>query len=174
MDMVEAFMFMNKKYTNFSLNFLSGCGGISSGADAYEKIRAGASLVQIYTALVFGGPPVVKAIMRELNELLLKDGFENVEQAVGTGTMDQVDLKAVRAVMEDMVLEKFAEQQAALKKMTESESLTNIDGQRAASQASAEPSNEQDDDKDALIANYYAIPQSHMKLETSHGILSAS
>ena len=47
-----------------------GVGGISSGADAYAKIRAGASLVQIYTSFVFQGPPVVKRIKRELAEEL--------------------------------------------------------------------------------------------------------
>ena len=45
-------------------------GGISSGADAYAKIRAGASLVQIYTSFIFHGPPVVKRIKRELAEEL--------------------------------------------------------------------------------------------------------
>ena len=47
-----------------------GVGGISSGADAYAKIRAGASLVQIYTSFIFHGPPVVKRIKRELAEEL--------------------------------------------------------------------------------------------------------
>lgn len=60
-----------------------GVGGVCSGQDAYDKIRAGASLVQLYTALVYEGPPVVKKIKRELGELLEKDGFTNVSQAVG-------------------------------------------------------------------------------------------
>ena len=47
-----------------------GVGGVSSGEDAYEKIRAGASLVQLYSALVYQGPPVVSRIKRELEELL--------------------------------------------------------------------------------------------------------
>ena len=47
-----------------------GVGGISSGKDAYEKIRAGASLVQLYTALIYEGPPLVKRIKRELTQLL--------------------------------------------------------------------------------------------------------
>lgn len=47
-----------------------GVGGVSSGRDALEKIRAGASLVQMYTALVYLGPPVVGAVKRELEELL--------------------------------------------------------------------------------------------------------
>lgn len=47
-----------------------GTGGISSGKDAYEKIKAGASLIQVYTALVYHGPPVVAKIKRELDQLL--------------------------------------------------------------------------------------------------------
>ena len=47
-----------------------GVGGISSGKDAYEKIKAGASLVQLYTGLMYKGPPVVSKIKRELDELL--------------------------------------------------------------------------------------------------------
>lgn len=47
-----------------------GVGGISTGQDAYNKIKAGASLVQLYTALAYEGPPVVKKIKRELAELL--------------------------------------------------------------------------------------------------------
>lgn len=60
-----------------------GCGGISSGKDAYEKIRAGASLVQLYSALVYQGFPVVGKVKRELVECLKKDGFSNVSEAVG-------------------------------------------------------------------------------------------
>lgn len=60
-----------------------GVGGIFSGKEAYEKIRAGASLVQIYSALVYEGPPVVTKIKRELEHLLVADGFSNVSEAVG-------------------------------------------------------------------------------------------
>ncbi len=62
---------------------LVGVGGIASGADAYAKIRAGASLVQLYTALVYEGPGLVTRIKRELCELLARDGFARVEDAVG-------------------------------------------------------------------------------------------
>ncbi|CAI7846775.1 unnamed protein product [Closterium sp. NIES-54] len=62
---------------------LIGCGGIFSGADAYAKIRAGASLVQIYTAMVYEGAGVLPRIKRELAECLARDGFESVEFAVG-------------------------------------------------------------------------------------------
>jgi dihydroorotate dehydrogenase len=60
-----------------------GCGGVSSGADAYAKIRAGAALVQLYTALVFHGPGLVAAIKRDLARLLRADGFDHVADAVG-------------------------------------------------------------------------------------------
>jgi dihydroorotate dehydrogenase len=60
-----------------------GCGGIASGADAYAKIRAGASLVQLYSALVFHGPGLVGRIKRELAALLRRDGFASVRDAVG-------------------------------------------------------------------------------------------
>ncbi len=62
---------------------LIGVGGIASGADAYERIRAGASLVQLYTALVFEGPALVGRIKRELAALLRRDGFASVAAAVG-------------------------------------------------------------------------------------------
>jgi dihydroorotate dehydrogenase len=61
-----------------------GCGGIASGADAYAKIRAGASLVQLYSALVFQGPGLVGRIKSELAALLRRDGFSSVADAVGT------------------------------------------------------------------------------------------
>jgi dihydroorotate dehydrogenase len=64
---------------------LVGVGGVSSGADAYAKIRAGASLVQLYTALVFEGPALVGRIKRGLAELLRRDGFSNIAEAVGAG-----------------------------------------------------------------------------------------
>ncbi len=62
---------------------LIGCGGVASGADTYAKIRAGASLVQLYSALVFHGPELVGGIKRELAERLRADGFASVSDAVG-------------------------------------------------------------------------------------------
>jgi dihydroorotate dehydrogenase len=61
-----------------------GVGGIASGADAYEKIRAGASLVQLYTALVYQGPGLVLRVKRELAALLARDGYETLAAAVGS------------------------------------------------------------------------------------------
>ncbi|XP_056318915.1 dihydroorotate dehydrogenase (quinone), mitochondrial isoform X2 [Danio aesculapii] len=60
-----------------------GVGGVASGQDAMDKIRAGASLVQLYTALVYQGPPVVNKIKRELDDLLKAQGFTCVAEAVG-------------------------------------------------------------------------------------------
>jgi dihydroorotate dehydrogenase len=62
---------------------LIGVGGVASGADAYRKIRAGASLVQLYTGLVYGGPALVQSIKAELARLLRQDGFDSVAAAVG-------------------------------------------------------------------------------------------
>jgi dihydroorotate dehydrogenase len=60
-----------------------GCGGVGSGADAYEKIRAGASLIQLYTALMYEGPPLVRRIKDELAALLAQDGYNSVADAIG-------------------------------------------------------------------------------------------
>ena len=62
---------------------LVGVGGVASAADAYAKIRAGASLVQLYTALVFAGPALLGQIKAGLAELLRRDGFTSVADAVG-------------------------------------------------------------------------------------------
>ncbi len=60
---------------------LIGVGGIAGGADAYAKIRAGASAVQLYTALIYGGTAVVARIGRELAALVRRDGFTSLRQA---------------------------------------------------------------------------------------------
>lgn len=60
-----------------------GAGGISSAADAYAKIRAGASLVQVYTALVFQGPDLVSDILGGLTHLLQKDNLASIADATG-------------------------------------------------------------------------------------------
>ena len=62
---------------------LVGCGGVGSGADAYAKIRAGATLVQLYSMMVYEGPPIVRRIKDELAALLARDGFASVNDAVG-------------------------------------------------------------------------------------------
>ena len=62
---------------------LIGVGGVASAEDAYAKIRAGASLVQLYTALVFAGPGLIGRIKAGLIALLRRDGFASVAEAVG-------------------------------------------------------------------------------------------
>jgi dihydroorotate dehydrogenase len=62
---------------------LVGVGGVGSGREAYAKIRAGASLVQLYTALIFEGPGLVGGVKRELADCLRRDGFTSVAAAVG-------------------------------------------------------------------------------------------
>ena len=62
---------------------LIGVGGIASGAQAYAKIRAGASAVQLYSALVYEGPGLVRRVKAELAALLKRDGFATVAEAVG-------------------------------------------------------------------------------------------
>lgn len=60
-----------------------GVGGVFTAEDAYEKIRAGASLVQVYTALIYAGPGLPEAIGLGLAALLQRDGFKSVREAVG-------------------------------------------------------------------------------------------
>lgn len=62
---------------------LIGVGGLSSGTDAYKKIRAGASLVQLYTALTFQGADLVTKIKRDLASNLKRDGYKRLEDAIG-------------------------------------------------------------------------------------------
>lgn len=63
---------------------LIGVGGIATAEDAWERIRAGASLVQLYTAMVYEGPGLARRIARGLAERLKREGFANIAEAVGT------------------------------------------------------------------------------------------
>jgi dihydroorotate dehydrogenase len=62
---------------------LIGVGGVSTGAQAYAKIKAGASLIQLYTGLIYQGPGLIKALHSELEALLVQDGFNSLSEAVG-------------------------------------------------------------------------------------------
>ena len=64
---------------------LIGVGGVAGGAEAYAKIRAGASLVQLYTGLIYEGPALLPRVKAELAGLLRRDGFDSVGAAVGAG-----------------------------------------------------------------------------------------
>lgn len=61
-----------------------GCGGVFTGQDAYDKICAGASLIQIYTSMIYHGPAVTKNMAKELLQLLRRDGHSHIQDAVGT------------------------------------------------------------------------------------------
>jgi|SRR3989344_910427 len=60
-----------------------GCGGIFTAKDAYERIKEGASLIQIVTSMIYEGPSVIKKINKGLVKLLEKDGFNNINEAIG-------------------------------------------------------------------------------------------
>ena len=61
-----------------------GVGGVSNGQDAFEKITSGATLVQLYTGMVYRGPRIASKISNELIDLLKNKGFKNVSEAIGT------------------------------------------------------------------------------------------
>ena len=74
-----------------------GVGGVRSGETAYRKIRAGASLVQLYTSLVYEGPQVVQRIKQELLECLTRDGHRNLRSVIGQDVRDDPD-RFIRAI----------------------------------------------------------------------------
>ena len=63
---------------------LVGVGGIASAEDAWARIRAGASLVQLYSAMVYGGPGLPRRILRGLEALMRRDGFASIAEAIGS------------------------------------------------------------------------------------------
>lgn len=62
---------------------LIGAGGIATGRDAYAKIRAGASAVQLYSMMVYDGPGIAARVARELSHCLAEDGYKSISDAVG-------------------------------------------------------------------------------------------
>ncbi|XP_044126098.1 dihydroorotate dehydrogenase (quinone), mitochondrial [Bufo gargarizans] len=74
-----------------------GVGGVSCGLDALQKIRAGASLVQLYTALTYQGPPIIGKVTRELETLLTEQGFSSVSEAVGADHRSQSHNSAAKS-----------------------------------------------------------------------------
>lgn len=81
---IDSTLILKKMYslTNGQIPLI-GVGGISNGYECYEKIKAGATLVQLYTALVYQGPKIINIILKELNNLVLTDGFKNISEAIG-------------------------------------------------------------------------------------------
>lgn len=65
---------------------LIGVGGVFSAEDAYQKIKSGASLVQIYSAFIYRGFGLVERIKKDLSKMVVEDGFENISQAIGSNT----------------------------------------------------------------------------------------
>ena len=63
---------------------LIGVGGIGNADDAFERIRAGASLIQLYSAMVYEGPGIARRIAKGLDRLLSREGFASVASAVGS------------------------------------------------------------------------------------------
>ena len=81
---IKSTLVLKKMYTLTNGQIpLIGVGGISNGIEFYEKIKAGASLAQIYTALVFQGPKIINKIKQEILSCLKTDGFNNIKEAIG-------------------------------------------------------------------------------------------
>lgn len=68
----------------YGKTILISAGGIATGEQAYARIKAGASLVQSYSGLIFEGPSMVRKINEEMLELMAKDGYENITDAIGS------------------------------------------------------------------------------------------
>ena len=81
---VKSTLMLKKMYslTNGQIP-LVGVGGISNGIDCYEKIKSGASLVQLYTSLIYQGPSLIFKIKKELLSCIITDGYKNITEAVG-------------------------------------------------------------------------------------------
>lgn len=79
-------IFQAARYTGGEL-LIVGTGGVFTGADAYRKIRAGASLVQLITGLIYRGPQAVGQINHELATLLRRDGFTSISEAIGADSV---------------------------------------------------------------------------------------
>ncbi len=88
-----------------------GVGGIFTAQDAYEKITSGANLCHLITAMIFDGPQCVSEINRGLVKLLKKDGFNSIEEAVGSKNPLPTE-------------EEYAAQEAVMKKMKEAQPET--------------------------------------------------
>ncbi|MDC0475019.1 quinone-dependent dihydroorotate dehydrogenase [Hyphomicrobiales bacterium] len=73
---------MAYKYTNGKIPLI-GVGGVDSAEKAYQKIKNGASLIQLYTGLVYNGPNLIKDINEDLSSLIEGDGYSNISEAVG-------------------------------------------------------------------------------------------
>ena len=81
---IKSTLMLKKMYslTNGQIPLI-GVGGISNGIDCYEKIKAGASLVQLYTSLMYQGPSLITKIKSDLLNFIVTDGYKNIKEAIG-------------------------------------------------------------------------------------------
>ena len=70
---------------------LIGAGGIASAQDAWQKLRAGASLLQLYSALVYQGPQLIADILQGLSKRLDEHGFSSLHEVTGSGRQEWID-----------------------------------------------------------------------------------
>ena len=81
---IDSTLALKKMYTLTNGQIpLIGVGGVSTGSECYEKIKSGANLVQLYTALVYQGPKIISKIKLELVDLIKTDGYKNIKDVVG-------------------------------------------------------------------------------------------
>lgn len=81
---LEKVKYLYKKFKKEKKNYIIiGCGGIFTAQDAYEYIKAGASLLQLITGMIFNGPTAMRDINKGLVKLLKKDGYKNISEAIG-------------------------------------------------------------------------------------------
>jgi dihydroorotate dehydrogenase len=77
-----------------------GVGRVQNGHDAYEKLRAGASLVQVYSGMIYGGPGIVSKIRDEVAELMIQNGQRNLQEEVVGSAHEQLHWERQRALLE--------------------------------------------------------------------------
>jgi dihydroorotate dehydrogenase len=77
-----------------------GVGGVQNGHDAYEKLRVGASLVQVYSGMIYGGPGIVSKIRDEVAELMIQNGQRNLQEEVVGSAHEQLHWERQRALLE--------------------------------------------------------------------------
>jgi dihydroorotate dehydrogenase len=70
-----------------------GVGGVMHGEDAWQMIRSGAALVQLYTGFIYGGPATVRQMNRHIASKLRQHGYQSVAEAVGTGRAGDNDVE---------------------------------------------------------------------------------
>jgi len=93
-------MFVNLAKELFGKTTLISVGGIDSAEEAYKRIKAGASLIQIFTAFIYKGPKLLKDINEQIIEFLKRDGYSHISEAIGAD-LDKIDLTALETEIID-------------------------------------------------------------------------